>query len=134
MFLLLKSHRLRQALGESEDQRHRVLGDNRAVNITSIGNGNVAGAEFIAHQRVHGGCGGVNPLQLIGSCDLLAAERPRDCDVGIGNFVVNAIVIVQMNDFELGKVVTKPFGEPRRRLPQIEAVMEDDEEFHKGSN
>jgi len=35
-----------------------------------------------------------------------------------------------LDDFEVGKVATQALREPRGCLPEMEAVMEDDEKFH----
>ena len=46
MFLLLIMHCLRQPLGQCEDQRQRVLGDDRPVNIARVGDHDVARAQL----------------------------------------------------------------------------------------
>src|SRR5215469_10203631 len=72
----------------------------------------------------------MDPLQLLCSFDLLAAQRPGDRDVGVGNFLIHTIVIVQVDHFELRELATQALREPRRRLPELEAVVKDDKQLH----
>jgi hypothetical protein len=51
-------------------------------------------------------CGGrrMNPSQSLSRLYLFSAQRPRDRDVGVRDFLDHAIVIGQMYNFELPKV------------------------------
>ena len=104
VLLLLIPHGLRQSLGERERQRDGMLRHHRPVYIARIGHHDVAGAQFGCHEPMD--CGGrrMNPSQSLSRLYLFSAQRPRDRDVGVRDFLDHAIVIGQMYNFELPKV------------------------------
>jgi hypothetical protein len=75
----------------------------------------------------------VDPLQLFGGIDLLSAERPCDCAIGIGDLFRHPVIVGKVYDFELRKIVPQARGKPLWRLPKSKAVMECDEKFHSTS-
>ena len=80
---------------------------------------------------MNSGGGRVNPAKFFGRLDLLAANRPSDNDVCIPDFFGDAFVVGELNDGELGKLLTQSLHPPERRDPEIEAVMDGDEELHR---
>ncbi len=133
MLLLLIANGLGQPLGERERQCNGMLRHYRSMYIARVGHDDIGGAQFRRHELMDCGSRRMNPPQLLCRLDLLAAQRPRDRDVGIGDFLEHMIVVGQMHHFELREVATQPLREPRRHLPQFEAVMKSDEEFHGDS-
>ena len=130
MFLLLMLDCLRQALGQRESQGNGMFSHNRPVNVARVGDDDVAGPQLGRHELMHRGGSGMDPAQLFGGFDLFSPQRPRNRDVGGGNFFSHAIVVGKVYDFELGKLAAQPFGKPCRHLPQFETVIEGNEELH----
>src|SRR6516162_9473330 len=82
---------------------------------------------------MHGGSGGVDPAKLFRSGDLIAAQGPRDGEISVGNLFGNAVIIRNLHDIDLGKIVAQPLRKPLRRDPGLESVREGDQELHENS-
>ena len=72
----------------------------------------------------------MNPAQLVGDFELLRTQRPGDGDLGVAKMRFDAVVAGQMDDFDLGKVSAELLGKPRRGVPELETVVENDHELH----
>src|SRR5262249_52428615 len=117
-------------LGESKDERYDVLGHNRSVDFTRIGEDDVAVNEFGIQEWMNGSRGTMHPAQLVRELQLFRADRKSKDDFGARQFLFQVVVTGETDNFELRKLFPKSTGKPVRGNPQIEAMVGGDEQLH----
>jgi hypothetical protein len=60
---------------------------------------------------------------------LLRTDRPGDRDFGVLNLGIDSLVVGKMDYVDLRKIGPQPLGEPGRSIPQIERMVNEDEEL-----
>ena len=123
---LLEFDRTRNFLRQRKNQRNHVLCNDGPMHLTRIRKNDVTLDEFGKHQLVHGSRRRMNPAQSLRRRDLLRPKRPRNDDLGAGNFGVESFVVGKVNDIEFAKVGTQALGEPRRGVPLIKRMVNGD--------
>jgi hypothetical protein len=73
--------------------------------------------------------GGVNPLEFLGVGELIGAERCADENVGVGDFIVEAVVVGEMDDAHLGPAFADGGGHHLVGAPLWEGVPDADDEL-----
>src|SRR5437016_3740428 len=109
-----------------------MLSNYRAVHFPSIRKYDIAIDQLGKQELMHSSRRRVNPAELVGRQELLWTERPGDGDLGIAQMGFYAFIGVEVNNLKLRKFLLQPLGQPARSVPELEAVMQHDEEFHPG--
>src|SRR5437588_7470770 len=107
---------------------------NRAVDFTRIGNHNTAVDQLREHQLMDAGRGRMNPFELARLQKLLRLDGPANQNIGVRNFLGNAIVIGKMHPLDLRKSALQASEQPRRGLPKFKGMVVDDQDFHDWVN
>jgi hypothetical protein len=106
---LLEADRVGDLFGEREYLRENVLGDDRSVHLTSVGEEDVALDKLGIHELVHSGRGRVNPAQFPGVLDLIGEDRPGDEYLCVCHVAVEVGVGGKVHDFDLRKFALELF-------------------------
>ena len=128
--LLLQADSLRNLLGEGKDQGDDMFSHHWSVNLASVGQDYIALDKSWEHELMDGGRGRMDPAEVRGQPELLRAERPGDDDFGIAQVGFDAVVAGEVDNFDLREITLQTLSKPVRRIPQLEAMMENDEKLH----
>jgi hypothetical protein len=128
--LLLEAHRLRQAFGQSKDQCHDMLGNYRTVNFAGVGEDHIAIDQLRKHELMNRRSRRMNPAQVGCSLELFRTQRPGNDDFGGAKAIFDPVVTRSLNRFDAGKIANQPLGQPRGRVPKLERMAEDNQQFH----
>jgi hypothetical protein len=63
--------------------------------------------------------------------ELLGAQRQSKDNFGVANLGLDVIVGAAVDKFERGKLLPQAVEKPGRNLPEFEAVLNDQEDFHR---
>src|SRR5579863_5118940 len=80
---------------------------------------------------MHGGSGGMDPAEFLRESELFGAKRERKKDLGIVQMVFDAVITGTTQQFDLGEVFMQLLREPGRHVPQVKAVVDDKQKFHR---
>ena len=72
------------------------------------------------------GSGRVNPTKIPGESKLLRVERPRDGNFGVWDLLLDTVVILEVSDRQIRKLLMQPWDKPIRSSPELETMMQDD--------
>jgi len=73
----------------------------------------------------------MDPAQFSCSFELLRSKRPGDDDFGIVKMIFETVVATEVHNFQLWEVLAQALGKPFGSVPEIEAMMKQDEKFHR---
>jgi hypothetical protein len=73
----------------------------------------------------------MNPAQSPGAFDLVGPDRPGDEYLCVCDMASEVVVSGQVNDIDLRKFLLQLFRDPSWSVPEGEAVMDKDQEFHR---
>jgi len=74
----------------------------------------------------------MDPTQFARGPELLGTKLPADQYLGVGDFSDKPVKVLQLNECVLRKLTLKARPEPLRRIPEFEAMMDSEEDFHEG--
>src|SRR5215470_13213737 len=79
---------------------------------------------------MNGSCRGVYPAEFFRRGELIATQRPSEKDLGVANVLFDIVIRIALLDLDLRKLLPDAFAQPRRRAPQREGMMDQDQQFH----
>ena len=72
----------------------------------------------------------MNPAQLVRQGILLGSQRTCEKNLRVLEMLLQALIAVAMDDFQVGKLSRQPLNKPWWNIPEIEMVMDDKQNFH----
>jgi len=129
--LLLEQHGLRNFFGQCEHEREDVFGDHRAMHFPRIRESDRAVDQFRKEHLVDCGTGSMNPAQTASGDKLFRPHGNSEYNFGVAQFRFNAFVTVAVGNLQTGELLGQALAEPWWQFPEIEAVMHQQEYFHR---
>lgn len=82
---------------------------------------------------MNGSSGRVNPSQFPCGLELLGTELPTDEHLRIRSFCCEPVKTIELNEGVLWELRLQPRTKPFRRIPELEAMMDGEEDFHENA-
>ena len=107
-----------------------MFGDYWSMDLTGVGKSDVAVYQLGKNELMYGSGGGMDPAQLGCDFELLGTQRPGNYDFSITKRIFEVLVVAEVCNFQLGELLTQALGKPWWSVPEVEAMMKDDEKLH----
>src|SRR5690349_17293803 len=100
------------------------------MDLTGIGENDVAVYQLRKDELMYGSSGGMDPAQLGCDFELLGTKRPGNYDFSITKMIFKFLVVAEVHNFQLSEVPAQTIGKPWWSVPEVKTVMKDDEKLH----
>ena len=108
-----------------------MFGDYWSMDLTGVGKNDVTVDQLRKDELMHGGGGGMDPAQFPCSFELLRTKRPGNHDFSVLKMIFDTLVAAKVHNFYLWEILAQALGKPFGSVPEVEAVMKQDEKFHR---
>src|SRR5581483_9393580 len=128
LMLVLQRRSLWKLLREGENQGDDVLRYNRSMNLRRVCEHYVAVHQLRKQELMNSGRRSMNPVQFLAKRKLLRINRKSKDNFRVAKVRFRPVVGISMQYRDAGKILCEPLWKPSRNSPEVESVMNSDQE------
>ena len=108
-----------------------MFGDYWSMDLTGVGENDVTVDQLREDELMNGSGGRMDPAQFSCGFELLRTKRPGNHDFSILKMIFDTVVAAKVHHFQLSEILAQALWKPFGSVPEIEAMMKEDEKFHR---
>src|SRR5262249_43695632 len=117
------------SLCQGKNQGKHMLRHNRPVHLTCVGQDDIAVHQLGKQKLVHGGSRRMDPAKPLRYPELLGTKRKCEGNVGIREFLLDAVVGRHSYNFKLRELFAEILDKPLGGYPEVKAMIGGDEKL-----